>query len=169
VNASLTLARNKLLQVADEKAAKISRFANTVVGVVCRGTHGIFFQLGDGAGVAFNERLELTALNFGYSKEYANETFFLSDANWEQYLKFVPIFRVSTNIVLMTDGVTPFAFDGNIPQTEFFDPLISFLRQHPIDIGASAVSRLLNEDDARSQVSDDKTLFWAGLSPRRIE
>ena len=61
----------------------------------------------------------------------------------------------------MTDGVTPFAMDLNGPKASFYEGVLAYLRRHGPDKGATAIQRLLDKDEARSKVSDDKTLLWA--------
>jgi hypothetical protein len=150
-----------LLGQAEREGAKPSAFATTVVGTWINATDGLLFHLGDGVALAFAADNEVLALSRGRLSEYANETYFLTDESWEESLMFEPVPSAVESLFLMTDGVTPFAMDLATPKTSFHDGVLAYLRRNGAAKGAAAIQRLLDKDEARAKVSDDKTLLWA--------
>lgn len=161
VEQSLEYARNEIVGWAKGHELPPRAVATTVVGVVCRGCRGVMFHLGDGTGIVLSKSLAVQAISLGTPKEYANETHFLTDTTWKDNLLLIPLQSVD-RILLMTDGVTPFAVEANQPKLSFVEPIARFLLQYPAQTGAAALKRLLNKDEARRQVPDDKTVLWAG-------
>lgn len=161
IDRSLYYAREQILELSESRNISPKAAATTVVGVICRGRRGVLFHLGDGTGIALSDSLGVTALSLGTPKEYANETHFLSDETWHDHLQLTPLFAAD-RILLMTDGVTPFATNARECKSNFVEPIARYMLQYPALTGATALKRLLNKDEARRQVSDDKTLLWAG-------
>jgi hypothetical protein len=66
-------------------------------------------------------------------------------------------------VVLMSDGVTPFALGPGAtePHIPFIAPLSRFLITQPRDQGEKALAATLEKDALRRITSDDKTLLWA--------
>jgi len=131
-----------------------------VVGAVACRDEVLFFQIGDGTAVAFGSADEIRAVSLGRPKEYANETYFLTDETWSQSLLFEEAHGVDS-ILLVTDGVSPFLLQQDAPKLSFYQPVLEFLRRQGAGKGASAIQRLLSKDAVRKVVADDKTLLWA--------
>lgn len=144
---------------AQEMGASLSELATTVVGVVCHRQSGCIFQLGDGLAVAHDGAGAVTAFSRGSPQEYANEAYFLTDRSWRDYLVITPVPECAS-VALMTDGVTPFACEEGLAKEEFFTPIARYVAAHSALDAANAMRRLLDRDDARKQVGDDKTLLW---------
>jgi hypothetical protein len=132
------------------------------------------FHVGDGAAMAFGDHRygpagrAVRALSPGETGEYAGETVFATDTGAVDKLRFFA-FQRATELVLMTDGATPFAMarGGRAPARSFIEPVLAFLAQHDVGTGARALERLLERDDARRVSADDKTLLWAGIGRGR--
>jgi hypothetical protein len=161
VRTALTEVRATILADAEREGVKPSAFATTVVGAWLGASSSLLFHLGDGVAIAFGPNNEVLAVSRGRFAEYANETYFLTDETWEESLLFEPVSDAIESLFLMTDGVTPFAMDLNTPKASFHEGVLAYLRRHGPEKGAAAIQRLLDKDDARSKVSDDKTLLWA--------
>jgi hypothetical protein len=160
VRAALAGARQKISAVATAEALKLSAFSTTVVGAVGCRDYVLLFQIGDGTAVAFGPADEIRAVSLGRPKEYANETYFLTDESWSQSLLFEEADGVDS-ILLVTDGVSPFLLERDVPKASFYQPILEFLRRQGAGKGASAIQRLLTREAVRKVVADDKTLLWA--------
>jgi len=141
-------------------------FAATVVGVVCQGRKGIFFHIGDGAGVAI---LKKEKNNIIVSEPengiFSSETFFYTMEDWKDSLRFTR-FENADSLFLMTDGVTGFALNKNnhLPEKGFLPPINAFLKSETNTKKASrALKNTLETPKARSLSADDKTLMWINL------
>lgn len=161
VRSALADVRAAILADAEREGVKPSAFATTVVGAWLGATTSLLFHLGDGVAIAFRDDNDVLAVSRGRMSEYANETYFLTDDTWEESLLIEPVSGAIESLFLMTDGVTPFAMELNTPKTAFCDGVLAYLRRNDAAKGAAAIQRLLDKDDARAKVSDDKTLLWA--------
>jgi Protein phosphatase 2C len=146
-------------------------FRTTLLGVIAQGGHGLLFHIGDGAGAVLalapgEPGAVLRAFSPAETGEHAGETFFATDPDWREHLRFRP-FRHAGGFVLMTDGVSPFALarGGRAPDWAFLGPVMSHLSRHPPDPGARALALLLDREDARRVSDDDKSLLWAWREP----
>jgi len=135
-------------------------FACTLVGAVGDATGAcIAFHLGDGAVlIASNDDVELVSAP--ENGEYSNETFFATMNNWRDHLR-INSFNCSIGAVMvMTDGVTPFALSSQGPFKKFLQPLFKFLRDHNDSEIQSALINTLSGSRAQSICRDDKALAW---------
>jgi hypothetical protein len=161
VRAALHEVRAALLAEAEREGVRPSAFATTVVGAWLGATGGLLFHLGDGVALAFATNNDVLAVSRGRVSEYANETYFLTDDTWEESLAIEPLPAGVESLFLMTDGVTPFAMELNAAKASFYEGVLAYLRRNGAAKGATAIQRLLDKDEARSKVADDKTLLWA--------
>lgn len=136
-------------------------FAATLVGTVyCQGK-GIFFHIGDGAALSLHANNEFR-LSRPENGNFSCETFFFTQSYWKANLRFT---RFSQPLVmfLMSDGVTPFAFQPDFQNIEpkFITPINNFLLSEPSQTKAArALSNTLNTPRAQKLNPDDKTLVW---------
>lgn len=154
--------RAALAEIAAEDP--LSCFHATLIGVLAGGAGGLFFHIGDGAACAIN------GLDFSRSiisppenAEYANETFFFTQDDWEQHLRFTTFDEEFKLISLMSDGVTPFALSAASTELHvpFFEPVSMYLNKHSIEEGQKALSSTLENEAIRKITGDDKTFLWA--------
>ena len=85
--------------------------------------------------------------------------------DWKDSLRFTP-FEKAQSIMLMTDGVTGFAFKKNFDGLEcgFIEPINHFLRGESSKKRAvRALNNTLSAPKANRLNPDDKTLLWVGL------
>ena len=87
-------------------------FAATIVGVVYNEGRGVFFHIGDGAGIALHDDNKYT-ISRPANGNFSCETFFYTMHNWQDSLRFTKIDKSDT-IFLMTDGVTNFALSDDM-------------------------------------------------------
>lgn len=141
-------------------------FAATVVGAVYQNGKGLFFHIGDGAGIAlFEENEHAFVISEPENGIFASETFFYTMDDWKDSLRFTP-FSKAQSFFLMTDGVTGFALKKNARTLEkgFIHPINLFLKNEKnIKKAQKALKNTLETPKARSLSGDDKTMMWIGL------
>jgi hypothetical protein len=142
----------------------LSAFHATLVGAIAGPDGGFFFHLGDGAAfAACAEDFSQNILSHPENGEYANETYFFTQADWQEHLRLKRFDRQFDLLILMSDGVTPFALaPGAVaPHEPFFGPLSRYLASHTSEEGQRALAATLEQDAIRRITGDDKTLVWA--------
>lgn len=138
-------------------------FAATVVGVFYYKNKGIFFHIGDGAAIAFSEKQNI--ISQPENGVFSCETYFYTMEDWKDSLRFTN-FEKANSIMLMTDGVTNFAFKNDFEELEtgFVYPINNFLHQEKNKIKAlKALNNTLSTPKASKLNPDDKTFLWARL------
>lgn len=166
---AIMIARNKVMfhRLNVTKSEKSLRdFSATLVGVFYDGSTGIFFHIGDGAGVAFlDDECNNYVISEPENGAFSFETFFYTMDNWKDCLRFTE-FSTANSLVLMTDGVTGFVFDENFSEirNNFLVPIIRYLESESRKTYAqSALKNTLDSSQARRINFDDKTMLWAKL------
>ncbi|MDR1693606.1 MAG: protein phosphatase 2C domain-containing protein [Lactobacillaceae bacterium] len=156
------LRRHRLNKTKDEEG--INDFAATIVGMIyCRGK-GLFFHIGDGAAIAFNnnnfDKYTISKPENGF---FSCETYFYTMNDWKENLRFTE-FKNFNTFILMTDGLTNFSFskDFNTIQAGFLSPINDFLLNEPVKAKAlKALKKTLGNPKAEKINPDDKTILWA--------
>lgn len=166
---ALDIARQKLILHRLNKLKNengMLDFAATIVGVVYYKNKGIFFHIGDGAAVALTQK---PGNNIVISQPengiFSCETYFYTMDDWKDSLRFTP-FEKAANIMIMSDGVTNFAFKNNYLELEkgFIEPINQFLNEEPNKSRAiRALNNTLGNARACQLNPDDKTFLWAKL------
>lgn len=165
---ALETARQKLIYHRFNKTKNESGlidFSATVVGCVCDKGRGIFFHIGDGAAVAISEQKLRTVVSQPENGMFSCETYFYTMDDWQDSLRFTT-FDDAQSIMLMTDGVTGFAFKKNFESLErgFIDPINNFfLSEQSKSKAIKALNNTLASPQANKINPDDKTLLWARL------
>ena len=112
-------------------SSRCDDFSCTLVGCVASADGGCFFHIGDGFAI-YQGAAGDSVLSRPENGEYADETFFVTDEDWQDHLRFTPVPRPERGSVigLMSDGTAPFAV--NRERSAFFrpfiDPIAAFLR-----------------------------------------
>lgn len=163
---SVRLARQKLLLHRFNKTKNeqgLNSFAATVVGVVYNKGSGVFFHIGDGAAISLG-----CGSSFVASRPengcFSCETFFFTQLAWRENLRFTR-FSGASSILLMSDGLTSFAFQPDFIDIEykFINPINDFLLLEKSIVKArKALANTLNTPKAQRLNPDDKTLVWIG-------
>jgi hypothetical protein len=144
-------------------------FHTTLVGCISDGEVGWFFHIGDGAACAVSNGGDASPADWAtavVSKpangEFSNETYFVTLDGWRDHLRLSP-FQKPRTVVLMTDGVTPFAMSRGClaPEVRFLAPVDEFLSVHSEVEGSLALAETLAGEKAAMVSGDDKTLVWA--------
>jgi hypothetical protein len=143
----------------------ISRYAATIVGAMISAEGGFIIHLGDGIGSAFTfgepERgmgLNLVANSEPKNGEYANETYYITDADWIKNIRITP-FLAADCVVLATDGAQPFLFDLNSPSGSRISNLLREIVIQGVQDAATKLEEILESREAAKLSGDDKTVF----------
>jgi len=156
--------RERLDSIAQREAASIDDYHATLLGVVAGPSGGVFFHIGDGACCAIDASNATTPIiSPPENGEFSETTFFVTQPSWRQHLRLTFFGPEHDLLLLMTDGVTPFAMsrDGAGPFPPFVNPLTTYFRQNSREAGEAALSVTLSKDQVRRITGDDKTLIWA--------
>lgn len=141
-------------------------FSATLVGAVYCRRKGLFFHIGDGAGIALKQdNYEDFTVSRPENGTFSCETFFYTMDDWKDSLRFTP-FEDADTLFLMSDGLTNFAFSPDYSQIEkgFIVPINEYLSQESSKAKAvRALNNTLNTPMAKKLNSDDKTLLWAKI------
>jgi hypothetical protein len=156
--------RAQLSSLAEGQSIRIAEFHATLVGAIAGPSGGIFFHVGDGAALATTSSdFSESVVSHPENGEYANETYFVTQEEWQQHLRTVTFGPKFNLITLMSDGVTPFALapEASGASVPFFDPLSRYLTVHERQESERELAALLRRDAIRRVTGDDKTLLWA--------
>ncbi len=165
--AIIEAARAELGEIAASRQRVLRDFATTLVGCLVTGDGGCFFHIGDGFAVYTPAGGE-SVISYPENGEYAHETFFVTDDDWNEHFRITPFTRIEPGdlIGLMSDGVSPFAI--NRPRTGFYgpfiDPVVAFLKNATEYAGSQALKSVLESEKTYEITSDDKTLLLALVS-----
>ncbi|MBP5215290.1 MAG: protein phosphatase 2C domain-containing protein [Alphaproteobacteria bacterium] len=166
---AVNTAREKLLlhrlnKTKDENG--LINFAATFVGVFCYHNSGIFFHIGDGAGIAFKHgEYDKMIISEPANGAFSCETFFYTMDDWQDYLRFTTFENID-RLILMTDGVSGFVFADDFYKirSNFFLPIVEYLENTKTKKQAlPALINTLNDERAQRLNADDKTFLWAKL------
>ncbi|MDR1026300.1 MAG: protein phosphatase 2C domain-containing protein [Lactobacillus sp.] len=166
---AIGIARDKLMFHRLNKRKNeydLGDFAATLVGVVYKNGQGVFFHIGDGAGIAFKDnRHHNCVISKPANGLFSCETFFYTMNDWKRNLRFTS-FEDADNVFLMSDGITCFALDSECSKIaeSFILPIHDFLSTEKLRYKAlRALENTLNNPQAMKINSDDKTLLWAKI------
>ena len=170
VTKAINVAREKLLYHrlnAEKSLTGLINFSATMVGVFYHHNQGIFFHIGDGAGIAFKQgNYTDLVISEPENGAFSCETYFYTMSDWRDCLRFTP-FTDKNRLMLMTDGVTGFVFANDFYQIQhkFLQPVVEYLENENRSTYAQKVLRNTLEDKKAQRLNaDDKTIFWAKLS-----
>jgi hypothetical protein len=165
VISTIESARETLREELDAREANLSPFHATLVGAISGPDRGLFFHIGDGLGTAsVLGRWDQCIRSEPEQGEYADLTFFYTQDNWREHLRFTPFTMDDIDlIVLMSDGAMAFAASkgGKGLAPEFIGPVSKFLKAEDAQTGARALSTTLDNPKTYAITGDDKTLLWA--------
>lgn len=154
--------RTKLSELAKNANMEIRDLECTLVGAAFSASSAFLFHVGDGLGVAQLKGGE-SIVSGPANGEYANETFFITEDDWQSNLRVTRVEGSIELIALMSDGAMPFAMNKGQTQLEpkFIDPVVKFLRETTAEEGVEALSATLADERTWSITGDDKTLLLA--------
>jgi hypothetical protein len=143
-------------------------FACTFLAAVIGADCAVFAQIGDGAIVVpSHEELEEYCWVFWPQRgEYANETYFATDAAAQEMIQYDLVTRQIDELAVLTDGIQSIAlhYESQTAHNRFFQPVFAWLRPAPDDYTAKFTASLagyLNSAKVNESSNDDKTLVLA--------
>jgi hypothetical protein len=164
VRGGVDAVRTRLEAIAASRELSPHDFSCTLVGCVASPGGGCFFQIGDGFAIQQAANGDCT-LSHPENGEYADETYFVTDATWNQHLRLTPLPAPQPGCVigLLSDGTAPFAVNRERSgfYRPFIDPIAAYLRGASATIGNEALRNLLESPRAGEISPDDKTLLIA--------
>jgi len=160
----LDAVRAKIESAALEREAATRDLACTLLGAIVGPTRATYFQIGDGAIVARHDGA-LSPVFWPESGEYANMTYFVTDANAAEHLR-CETHDTTDEVALFTDGLQRLAlvFATQTAHEPFFQPMFKVLRassDDQTDELCTALRRFLGSDAINERTDDDKTLILA--------
>lgn len=162
VDDGIAAARTAAEALGAEQGAGLEAFHATLVGaVVVPRKGGLFFHIGDGAALAVSPASARWLMSAPRNGEYADTTYFFTEPDWRDHLRFSPIGPGYDTVFVMSDGVTELGLQGSEPHMPFFEPIGRFLATASREEGELALRATLDGEAARGRSNDDKTLVWA--------
>lgn len=152
---------------ARERDTPAREFACTLLVAVCTVTWSAFLQVGDGV-IVVRDAQGLRPVFWPDAGEYANTTYFVTDARYAEHLMVLTDAPPVDDVALMSDGLQRLAlnFVDQSAHAAFFDPLFRALRQPPFDevlAVEASLQALLDSPSVNARTDDDKTLVLASL------
>jgi hypothetical protein len=155
---AIEAARSTIQDRATELNLPPSHLACTVIGAVLHEEGGCLFHIGDGVGVIELENAS-SVVSLPENGEYSNETYFVTNDDWQAHLR-VDMFSGGIRcLALMSDGTAPFAFNKSALHGPFMDPVRSYLSKVSELEGSEALQATLAGEGTWKITSDDKTLL----------
>ncbi|SFU25877.1 PP2C family serine/threonine-protein phosphatase [Paraburkholderia aspalathi] len=156
--------RAEISKAATVRDVATRALACTLLGAVIGPTQALYFQVGDGAIVARHEG-GLAPVFWPESGEYANMTYFVTDADAPSHLR-AEIRSATDEAALFSDGLQRLAlvFSDETAHEPFFEPMFKALRastDEQTDSLRSALERFLGSKAINERTDDDKTLILA--------
>jgi hypothetical protein len=153
-----------MADLSDSPARTERDFACTLLAALVDTNHAVFFQIGDG-GIVRRSPSGLDPVFWPESGEYANCTYFVTDANAEAHLQFCTLDAVDA-VGMFTDGVQPLAlhYATRTAHAPFFAPMFEYLTGSAApnpDESMEALREFLNSPPVNARTDDDKTLILA--------
>lgn len=153
--------RDTILLQAQERELSAGDFACTVVAAWLGESASTVLHIGDGVAALHIDADEHFSLP--ENGEYANQTWFLTSHDWRDHLRISQFVGRVTQLVMMSDGVQPFALNrsGDALFAPFIAPVMNYLRQIPEKQGSEALRITLDDPRTWAITGDDKTLLIA--------
>jgi hypothetical protein len=168
----LDAARRRLADAASAQSLDLRDYSSTLLVALVDARRAFFFQIGDGAIVCRGEAGEYRAALWPQSGEYANSTWFLTDAEAVERVQTASVEGVH-EVALLTDGLQALAlrFGTRDVHGPFFEPMFARLREEDGRDGRDLAAELrafLASPPVNRRTDDDKTLVLATrLGPLR--
>ena len=160
-------ARNELEAEARRQSKALRNFATTLILAIFMPDVAAVAQIGDGAVVTAREDRDYTLFSPPQRGEYANETHFLTVADWQEELQVRVESGSINHLAIFTDGIESLALDstsGNAPYAPFFDPLFAWSeKQEDEQSAGNTLNVFLSSPRVTARTDDDLTLLLATL------
>lgn len=156
--------RDSIRRQAGDDEGRIGDYNATALLAIAAPQQTLCAQIGDGAIVVrANEEAPWTVAIWPEETQYANETFFITDAAVGEHVQIARFDSVS-DIVAFSDGLQRLALEQatRMAFARFFSPLVSTVRAATDTDGLRENLRAyLNSESINSRTDDDKSLAIA--------
>ena len=138
-------------------------FACTLLTAIVSDESTVFSQIGDGV-IVTRGPSGLEAVFWPQNGEYANTTYFLTDATFAERLEIRTVNGRVDELALLTDGLQPLAlhYASRTVHSPFFDPMFQAVRKasRAEDL-EKPLQQFLQSRPVNDRTDDDKTLLLA--------
>jgi hypothetical protein len=118
-------------------------------------------HIGDGAILYLNNQSsEAYYASLPENGEYVNQTYFVTDTNWQDHLRVSETGDEYEACFAMTDGVTAMALSKDKPFNGFIDPILNYISKNSEKNSKIALENMFCSDRALSISLDDKSICW---------
>lgn len=159
--------RLALEELAESEDVPLRQFACTLLVAIVADEVCTFWQIGDGA-ICFREsdEDEYRVAIWPAKGEYANTTYFLTDANASEEVTWDSVDVKVADVAVFSDGLERLALDfkTQVAHTKFFTGLFPHLYSRPAGEASEIQTQLqdfLASDRINAKTDDDKTLILA--------
>ena len=150
-------------RAAVKRDEPVKAFASTLLMAAVSSRGGIFCQIGDGCWVV-RRNGGLAAATWPTTGTYANETTFLTSAEWRRQLQVEEITGNIEAFAGFTDGLQSLALNSSqrSVHSTFLDPLLEVVHASPnVTALTPALETYLSSPNINARTDDDKTLIMA--------
>lgn len=161
---ALESARRAVVEAASKQEHPIGDLASTLILAVAGSDFVAAIQVGDGAVVVEDDHEQMIALTRPQRGEYANETNFLTSADYLSCAQAVVWQGKPRSLALFSDGLQMLALDMQPcqPHIPFFSPLFQFVRAATDENEAQQqLTSFLCSPRVTGRTDDDLTLLVA--------
>lgn len=168
-------ARAALVIEADAAGDELRKYASTLLAAIVTPHGGAAIQIGDGVIVVGEGEGAWSWVFWPQRGEFANTTYFLTDANAEQQLECSALTDRVESIALMTDGLEVLAlnYQQRAVHEPFFQgafaPLQSSSGHAEINELSTALTEFLSSPRVAQRTDDDVSLVLATRKPSLIK
>lgn len=152
-------------ELADNEGVSRREYACTLLVVAVASTKGVFFQIGDGV-IVIGFEGDYSPVFWPMNGEYANSTYFITDASSASSLQFKMIDnQIIEDVALMSDGLQGLAlqFATRTAHSPFFRPMFTRLSEENnaglSKILSASLERFLDSETVCNRTDDDKSLI----------
>lgn len=160
---TVEVALSAVERMAVRRNEPVRAFASTLLIAAVSPRGGMFCQVGDGCWVV-RRNGGMAAVTWPTTGAYANETTFLTSAEWRRDLQIEEVNGQIDALAGFTDGLQSLALNASprAVHSTFLDPLLEVVHAAPsVDGLASALETYLSSPNINSRTDDDKTLVMA--------
>ena len=165
INGAFAAAQDAVVKLADRKQVTPRELASTLLLAVVSGGYVAAGQVGDGAIVgSLYGHAGFKAITSPFHGQYINETAFITQADYADYLQLQVIEGSVREIAVFSDGFEAVAINyaTGEPNPALFNGLFQFMNNTPApDIRLEALRRLLSGQRIAECSDDDKTVVLA--------
>jgi hypothetical protein len=170
----LDAVRKAIADRASDAEHEVRDYACTMLFALVGVEAAVFFQIGDGVIVVNDQDQHWSWVFWPERGEFANTTFFVTDAAASDHLRFEQRHGTIGEIALLTDGIEPLVlhYASRTVHAPFFDRMFGPVRRSKVigeDLALSQdLENYLSSPTILDRTDDDKTLVLATRRPLEV-